>query len=230
MSITTPKAWTEFLLRFPNHHILQTAAWGELKANFGWQPVRVIQENCGAQILFRSLPLGYSLAYIPKGPLGVNWEELWSEVDAVCKARKAVFLKVEPDLWEGESDSLSGGEPPPGFSLSPHEIQPPRTLVIDLEGSEDQILARMKQKTRYNIRLARRKEVVVRQTSDIQTFHQLIQFTGERETFGVHNREYYQRAFDLFEPGGHCTLLIAEFEEQPLAGLMVFAQGDRGNV
>jgi lipid II:glycine glycyltransferase (peptidoglycan interpeptide bridge formation enzyme) len=85
----------------------------------------------------------------------------------------------------------------------------------------------MKQKTRYNIRLARRKGIVIRQTSDIESFHQLIQITGERETFGVHSQAYYQQAFDLFEPKGHCALLMAEFEEKPLAGLMVFAQGER---
>jgi lipid II:glycine glycyltransferase (peptidoglycan interpeptide bridge formation enzyme) len=99
--------------------------------------------------------------------------------------------------------------------------------VVDLQGTEDQILARMKQKTRYNIRLARRKGVVIRQTGDVETFYQLMEITAERDAFGVHNRTYYQQAFDLFEPRGQCALLIAEFEEQPLAGLMVFTRGKR---
>ena len=183
--------------------------------------------DCGAQILFRSLPLGFSLAYIPKGPVGADWDHLWPEVDAVCKERRAIFLKVEPDLWEGEPDSPWGGAPPSGFRLSPHEIQPPRTILIDLKNPEDQILAQMKQKTRYNIRLAQRKGVVIRQTSDVDAFHQLMEITAERDTFGVHALEYYQRALDLFEPRGDCALFFAEFEEQPLAALMVFARGWR---
>ena len=45
-------------------------------------------------------------------------------------------------------------------SESSHNIQPPRTIIVDLHGTEDDILARMKQKTRYNIRLAAKKGVV----------------------------------------------------------------------
>lgn len=227
MPLVSEQDWNDFLAGFPEAHILQTAAWGVLKSGFGWQAAHVLVGDSGAQVLFRKLPLGFSLAYIPKGPVGANWEKLWPEVDAICKARRAVFLKVEPDLWEDASDLLLGGAPPRGFCLSPHEIQPPRTLVIDLTGSEDQILGQMKQKTRYNIRLARRKGVVIRQTSDVETFHKLMEITAERDTFGVHSLAYYQQAFDLFAPRGQCALLMAEFEEQPLAGLMVFARGPR---
>ena len=222
MPIISPPEWTEFLSQYPDAHILQTAAWGQLKGEFDWQATHVVAGDSGAQVLFRKLPLGLSLAYIPKGPVGEDWAPLWPEVDAVCKEKRAVFLKVEADLWEGDVDSDQGGQPPLGFQLSPHEIQPSRTLVVDLQGTKDQILARMKQKARYNIRLARRKGVVVRETCDIETFYQLMQVTGERDAFGVHSQEYYQRALDLFEPRGNCVLLCAEFEEQPLAGLIVF--------
>jgi peptidoglycan pentaglycine glycine transferase (the first glycine) len=227
MSLVTPQEWTEFLAQYPDVHVLQTSAWGQLKSEFDWRVAHVVVENTGAQILFRKLPLGLSLAYIPKGPVGPNWDDLWPEVDAVCKKNRAVFLKVEVDLWEDDLASVGGGHPPSGFQISPHEIQPPRTLVVDLQGTEDQILARMKQKTRYNIRLARRKGVVIRETCDVDLFYQLMQVTGERDAFGVHSRAYYQRVIDLFEPRGNCKLLCAEFEEQPLAGLMIFAYGKR---
>jgi lipid II:glycine glycyltransferase (peptidoglycan interpeptide bridge formation enzyme) len=69
--------------------------------------------------------------------------------------------------------------------------------------------------------------VVIRQTSDVETFHKFMEITAERDTFGVHSLAYYQQAFDLFAPRGQCALLMAEFEEQPLAGLMVFARGTR---
>lgn len=224
--ISSPE-WSAFLSKYPDAHILQTAAWGQLKSDFDWKATNVVTGNTGAQILFRKLPLGLSLAYIPRGPVGNDWGKLWPEVDRICKEKKAIFLKVEPDIWESESDITSGWQPPSGFSLSPHEIQPPRTLSVDLQGNEDQILARMKQKTRYNIRLARRKGVVIRQTCDVDVFYQLMQVTGERDAFGVHSKAYYQRAMDLFEPRGNCVMLCAEFEEQPLAALIVFAHGKR---
>ena len=60
-----------------------------------------------------------------------------------------------------------------------------------------------------------------------EVFGQLMDVTGERDAFGVHTLEYYQRAYDLFHPQGGCELLIASYEGQPLAGVMVFKQGER---
>ena len=228
-----PEEWSEFLFSHPNAHILQTEAWGQLKSDFDWQAVQVISDRdlgksqSGAQILFRRLPFGLSLAYIPKGPVGTRWDMLWSEVDSVCEARRAIFLRVEPDLWEGVSNSDVWGLESFGFQISQHNIQPPRTLIVDLSGTDDQILARMKQKTRYNIRLARKKGVVIRQTRDIDTFYNLMQVTSERDAIGVHSKNYYQRALDYFEPHGQCALLSAQFDGVPLAALMVFARGKR---
>ncbi len=166
------------------------------------------------------------MAYIPKGPLGSDWEGLWPLVDAMCRENRAVFLKVEPDAWEGDScpaEALGRA----GFRPSPHDLQPRRTIVIDLQGDEDQILARMKQKTRYNIRLAGRKDVQVAASDDLDAFSRLVEVTGERDAFGVHTPEYYRRAYELFHPSGKCELFIASYEGQPLAGLMVFAHGER---
>jgi lipid II:glycine glycyltransferase (peptidoglycan interpeptide bridge formation enzyme) len=218
-------AWRQMLGRYPQAHLLQTTEWGDLKAHFGWQPVRVTAGDAGAQVLFRGLPLGFSLGYIPKGPLGEDWDMLWPEIDAVCRERRAVFLKVEPDAWEG--DPVEGVLAGAGFRRSAHEIQPRRTIAVELHGEEDQVLAAMKQKTRYNIRLAARKGVVVEPSDDLGVFGQLMDVTGERDAFGVHTLAYYQRAYDLFHPKGNCELLIASFEGQPLAGVMVFRQGKR---
>ncbi|MDH3943963.1 MAG: peptidoglycan bridge formation glycyltransferase FemA/FemB family protein [Anaerolineae bacterium] len=214
--------WNEFVSHQPDAHLLQTGAWGELKAAFGWQVVRLQAGDAGAQVLFRSLPLGYSLAYIPKGPVGPDWDALWPEIDALCRERKAVFLKVEPDHWHGDDSRL-----PADFIPSRHTIQPRRTVMLSLSGDEDEILARMKQKTRYNIRLSAKKDVSVLPSDDLQTFSEMAAVTGQRDGFGVHNLAYYQRAYDLFHPGGNCELLLAEYEGRPLAALMVFAQGSR---
>lgn len=223
----TPSEWKNFIERFDAQpHLLQTDAWGELKGAFGWQPVYLASEESGALILFRRLPGGFSLAYIPRGPLGSPqaWEPLWEEVDALCRRRRVVFLKVEPDGWEDDPQLVN---PPPGFRLSPHTIQPPRTLVLDLQGSEEELLARMKQKTRYNIRLAVKKGVTVAPSNDIETFHRLLLVTGERDRFGVHSLDYYRKAYALFHPRGECELLLANYSGEALGGVMVFARGKR---
>jgi lipid II:glycine glycyltransferase (peptidoglycan interpeptide bridge formation enzyme) len=147
-------------------------------------------------------------------------------IDAACRKKRAVFLKVEPDTWEVATD-MTESQPPPGFQPSLHAIQPRRTLIVDLQGDEDELLARMKQKTRYNIRLATRKGVVIKQSDDISSFYQMMKITGVRGEFGVHTEAYYQWAYDLFKPRDECALLIAEFGGQPIAAFMVFSRGTR---
>ncbi|RIK30672.1 MAG: methicillin resistance protein [Anaerolineae bacterium] len=212
--------WNQFLNGHPNAHLLQTGEWGELKSAFGWKPVRVISENVGVQILFRKLPLGFTIGYIPKANLA---ESLWREIDSVCKQHRAIFLKVEPDLWNDQKRETWNLK----LETSPHNIQPPRTIIVDLTSDEETILARMKQKTRYNIRLAEKKGVTVRAWDDIESFHKMMLVTGGRDGFGVHSLEYYRRAYELFHPKGMCEILVAEYEGKPLAALFVARNGNR---
>ena len=216
-------------------HLLQMGEWGELKKDFGWKPVRIISENIGAQILFRKLPLGFTIGYMPKPVFSEQLSEIsnefWDEVDSACKKNNAVFLKIEPDAWieEFQPFDLAQDKPSdfPTFKPSTHNIQPPNTIIVSIKEDEEVILSRMKPKCRYNIRLAEKKGVIVRTWDDIQAFHQMMLITGGRDNFGVHSKEYYQRAYDLFHPKGTCELLVAEFEGKPLASLMVFANGKR---
>jgi peptidoglycan pentaglycine glycine transferase (the first glycine) len=224
----TADQWREFVEQNSHAHLLQTAAWGELKADFGWEAVRLKRENmAGVQILFRRLPLGLRFAYIPKGPIGeqasLEDKTFWSQVDRQCRRRRAVFLKIEPD----EEQIASFVTPPADFQISPHAVQPLRTIVVDLSDDLETILGNMKQKTRYNIRLAEKKGVHVHLSTDIELFYQLMLKTSEREEFGIHSLEYYRKAYELFQPSGRCELFMAEFEGTPLAALLVFAQGER---
>jgi peptidoglycan pentaglycine glycine transferase (the first glycine) len=249
MPEVTAKIWGEFISACPEAHILQTGLWGKLKAKFGWDVAWVLSNKdqpaggnaAGVQILFRNLPLGYSMAYIPKGPVGGNkekstgylgWDAIWPEVDELCHRRKAIFLKVEPDLFEPlelieNPEGLLSIPMPQGFTSSVHSIQPLRTILVDLSVSEAQILARMKQKTRYNIRLAGKKGIKVIASSDVETFHRMLIVTGARDGFGVHRVEYYREAYRLFEPEGQCQLFLASFNGEPVAGLMAFARGSK---
>jgi lipid II:glycine glycyltransferase (peptidoglycan interpeptide bridge formation enzyme) len=221
--------WDSFVAQYPNPHILQTSAWGQLKADFGWEVVHVAAQDCGAQILIKHILRGIRFAYIPKGPVGTNWDPLWPEIDDICHRRKCICLKVEPDCWMvGDNASkISTEQIPKNFVHSDHNIQPMRTLIIDISLPETEILERMKQKTRYNINLALRKNVIVRPSVDLDAFYNLMEITGQRDQFSVHNRAYYQRAYDLFHAQDHCQLFVAEFDNTPLAALIVFRNGNR---
>ncbi len=219
--------WNRFLESHPNTHLLQMGEWGELKKDFGWKPVRIVLNNeTGCQILFRRLPLGLTLGYMPKPVFSGQWtmvsEQFWKEVDFLCKKNHTIFLKIESDAWVEEFLI-----PHSSFLISPHNIQPPRTIVIDIKDSEEIILARMKPKCRYNIRLAEKKGITIRTWEDISAFHEMMTVTGGRDNFGVHSKEYYQRAYELFHPKGTCELLVAEYEGKPLAALMIFSNAKR---
>lgn len=217
----TRAEWDEFYTRFPNAHFLQSGAWGDLKSRFGWKAVRVIEGESGAQLLFRLFPLGYSIAYLAKGPLSED-DAIYRQIDQVCRSNRAIFLKIEPDRFEGNGLLKT---PFPDLRAS-KPIQPRRTVVVSLEGSEEDILGRMKQKTRYNIRLAEKKDVVVKPSSDVAEFHRMAQSTAQRDAFGVHTKAYYQAVYDLFHPAGACELLTAYYNDQPLAALFVLKQGE----
>jgi lipid II:glycine glycyltransferase (peptidoglycan interpeptide bridge formation enzyme) len=218
----TLNEWNDFIASHPNAHILQSGAWGELKSSFGWKVVRMINGECGAQILFRKLPGRFTIGYIPKGPVGQSGE-LITELDEVCRENRAIFLKIEPDIWEPEKalflDKQAG-------LVKTKSVQPQRTVVISLDGTDDELLGRMKQKTRYNIHLAEKKGIEVRSSDDIQTFHNMSEITGKRDRFGVHSLNYYNKVLELFKPAGHADLLMAYYEDHPVAGLIVFGIGD----
>jgi lipid II:glycine glycyltransferase (peptidoglycan interpeptide bridge formation enzyme) len=221
--------WEQFLTYYPDAHILQTSAWGQLKAEFGWQVFHVIDNGSGAQILIKQVLPGIRFAYIPKGPVGLGFDKLWPEIDTLCRQNRCAFIKVEPDSWMNEDNKtvIPAEQISKSFVHSYHSIQPLRTLIINITDDETNILGRMKQKTRYNINLAMKKNVIVKPQTELGKFYNLMEITGQRDQFGIHSLAYYQRAFDLFNAQQNCQLLLAEYEETPLAALIVFKHGNR---
>lgn len=235
-------AWDAFVESHPHGSLLQTTNWARLKNRFGWSSHRVWLKKdgrfvAGAQVLFRSAALGIvKFAYIPHGPL-LNWEDdeqikiLLSQIDQSVYQHGAGILKLEPLLWQKEMAPAEWTAVCERNDLLVTEdtIQPPRTVMVDLRGSEEEILAAMKSKTRYNIRLSARKGVTVRHgaAADLPAFHRLMAETGRRDNFGTHAPQYYRDAFNLFAPQ-HATLIFAEYEGRPLAAAFIIAFGKTG--
>lgn len=220
------EAWDEFLSSHPQAHILQTSAWGELKASFGWSVRWWKYQGLGAQILVRQLAPGIKLGYIPMGPIGDLSERARMGLIEFASTLRLSILKIEPDEYLTESGAVDKLQNL-GFRASNQSIQPRRTLVVDISSEEEDILARMNQKTRYNIRLADRKGVAIRPWDDVQSFSNMVQETAARDDFGAHNTAYYQKAYNLFKIRDECELFVAEVEDEPLAAVMVFSRGER---
>ncbi len=230
MNVITPSPaeWDSFVLSQPRGHVLQLSAWADLKSAYGWTADRVAVTDGnrivgGAQILFKRLPfrLG-TMAYLPMSDLPAPGSALEKAVDQMCKRHHAAFLKAEPGYFIDQPMPSFGS----AYRLSPQTVQPPNTVVIDISGTEDAIMARMNQGTRRKIRQSLKNDILYTEASrdDVRKFTQIMQVTGSRNEFGVHEPAYYDLAYSLLIPQ-HGALILAEHEGDPLAGVFVCAVG-----
>jgi peptidoglycan pentaglycine glycine transferase (the first glycine) len=229
---TDQAAWDARVAAAPGGHLLQSWAWGALKAGFGWRAQRLAVGGACAQVLFRRLPAGLgAIGYAPRGPAADFGDEaalraLLEAIRPLARQQRALCLKIEPN--REDDPALADCLRALGFRPSPQPIQPRRTIVVDLDAAPEALLERMKQKTRYNVRLAARKGVTVRagDEADLAAFYRLMARTAARDRFGIHSRAYYEAAHRLFVAAGRGRLLLAEHEGRLLAGLVAFAFGD----
>lgn len=251
-------SWNEIIRKLPGAHFLQVQEWADVKRSVGWAREEMTwtddQGNIrgAAQLLVRSVRLlrygpRISVGYIPRGPLN-DWEDrverarVLKSLEAKARQSGLVFLKIDPDILRSiglneESDSsenLPGGQlidelRERGWKFSPEQIQFKNTMVLDLSGSEDDWLARMKQKTRYNVRLAIKNGVTVRKArlDDLPMLYRMYAETANRDGFIIRPEAYYLDVWKKFIGGGMAEGLIAEFDGTVLAGLIFFYLGPR---
>jgi lipid II:glycine glycyltransferase (peptidoglycan interpeptide bridge formation enzyme) len=161
------------------------------------------------------------VAYAPRGPLAddLSASELAAftrAVDQECRRRRSIAVLIEPETHElplrlGRSQLWKSNRV---------NIQPRRTIKVFIGQSDDALLAQMKPKTRYNVRLAERRGVTIRQgsISDVPLFYSLLQETAGRDGFGIHDLAYYEGMLRSF--GDDIVMLLAEIDHEPAAGLL----------
>lgn len=233
--VTDPDAWDAFVIEQAGTSILQAYEWGELKREFGWNPLRLMIEEhgtpvAGAQILLKNSPIG-PMAYIPHGPL-VDWNRrelvhfTMQQIHKQLRRRMAVFVKVEPAL-KNEA-SIASTLTNEGFRQG-DTIQPRSTIIVDLKPSFEQLSAKLNIKMRYNMRLAERRGVTCMEgtAADIPLFYRLMQATSQRAGFSIHSLDYYRRIWEKLEQRGMAQLLFATYGEHVLATTMLFVLGNR---
>lgn len=229
--------WDSFVAASPYGHVLQSWEWGEVKARSGWQVTRLAlgvgeQWHAAAQIQVRPLPFGFGkVAYVPKGPV-LDYQDpallraMLNALRGFARAQGAISLKIEPEVVEpsevGAELVARGLTPAPPVQLR-------STIWVDLAPSEDKILAGMKQKTRYNIRLAARKgvEVSAAGREDLAAWYAMYETTARRDGFTIHDLAYYRAVLEHLQPAGLATLLLARYAGAPLAGIIIFLLGEK---
>ncbi len=215
--------------------------------------------SAAALILKRTIPMGgmsarLSILYAPKGPL-LDWtneslrNRVLNDLQALARKQGAIFLKIDPDIIlgtgvpAGEDDVIdpqgqlmTSELRHRGWLYSSDQIQFRNTVLIDLSPSEGDLLARMKQKTRYNVRLAEKKGASLRvgRLGDLGMLYKMYAETSVRDGFVIREEGYYQTVWELFMAGNESSVvngqwskpfaepLIAEVDHEPVAAIFVF--------
>jgi len=227
--------WNALVAREGSFSLTQSWEWGAFKERLGWNVYRIGVEDdaaliAGAQLLIKPLPLGFSVAYVPRGPVG-HWLEdeaaslLFSELERLARTNRAVFLKIEPPV-QGEPQVLALLNRY-RFRQSRITNQPQTTMMLDISQPPEEILERMRKKTRQYIRRAEREGITTRlgDAKDLPAFCELMRLTGNREGFANRSPQYYQAEWDAFSPSDRCALLLAYYEKQLIAVRTVYYFG-----
>jgi lipid II:glycine glycyltransferase (peptidoglycan interpeptide bridge formation enzyme) len=218
-----------------------------------------VQPSAATLILKKTIPMGgmsarLSVLYAPKGPL-LDWtnvplrNRVLNDLQAFARKQGGIFLKVDPDVVLGTGIPASEEDITDqhgqavmselkrrGWRFSADQIQFKNTVLIDLSASEEELLARMKQKTRYNIRLAEKKGVALRigKQEDLGMLYQMYAETSVRDGFVIRDEAYYRIVWELFMAGREWSMvggplslpfaepLIAEVDGEPVAAIFVF--------
>lgn len=240
--ITYPERerWNAFVAASPHGSVLQSYEWGELKACFGWQPLRVVLEEegkilAGVSLLKREIPfIRRSFFYAPRGPI-VDYanKELFHDLLEVVEKQAdrdhVISLKIDPEVEE-DFPSLRENFKSLGFEKALKQVQPRATFILDLGPSLEDILAGFEEKTRYNIRLAEKKGIVIKEDASekaLDSFYRIYLETSKRDKFIVHPIKYYQKIREILFPSKMGTIFTAYFNEKPIASVIVFTFGKK---
>lgn len=250
--------WDRIIADLPDTHLFQSWEWGEIKKRNAWEPIPQVWKGenreiyAAGLILKRSIPLGglgfgLCLLYVPRGPL-LEWKDKYrrsrilDELQSICKREHAIMIKIDPDVVIGRGIPGSEDDRPDAdgqalleelkarhWVFSNEQIQFCNTVQLDLSGSEETWLGRMKQKFRYNLNLAKRKGVSVRQArlNDLPVLYRMYLETSVRDDFVIRSEDYYMKVWQTFINMGTADGLVAEVDGEIVSGLFLFHFGKK---
>jgi lipid II:glycine glycyltransferase (peptidoglycan interpeptide bridge formation enzyme) len=194
-------------------HPLQTPAWGEFRKSMG---IDVVQIN-DWQLTFHKIPYTpWTVGYFPKGPAPTK--KMVDVLRELGKQKNAIFIQIEPNTTEKVN-----------LKPSHHPLFTHYTFVLDLTKSEDELLAAMHPKTRYNIKVAQKHNVKIAEDNSPAAFKEYLRLTEEttsRQRFYAHNTNYHKTMWDIMQKEGIAHLFTASYEGEVLSAWIVFVWGD----
>ena len=235
--------YKKFLESHERCNFQQSLEWGNVKTS--WKKEVILSEDDKGNIRgslcvwIRKIPIFGNLMYSARGPVCNLYNEdiiadLAKGANELAKKYKAFVLRVEPDVLKIDEkfrDIISKN----GFKIKDDskdfkdEIQPRFVFRLDIKGNnEEEIFGAFHQKTRFNIRLATKKGVTIKEGSkeDLKDFHNIMVETGERDNFIIRSLSYFEKMYDELAPN-HMKLLMAYHENEPIAGIIPIMYGNK---
>ena len=241
----TPELYAEydaFIAAHPKGHFMQTREWGKHKDSWTWEGLICRDENGKIKgslgLLIRKMPMmPWSLMYSARGPVWdegdyATLRELISGARELAKKYKAYCLKLDPDVPSSDTalrdELVSQGFTPPPDTKNFESVQPRYVFRLYLQGrGEEEVFDSFESKTRYNLRLARKKGVEVKLCGKelLPEFCRIMNETGARDDFIVRNEAYFASMLDNL--GENARLYMAFYEGAPIAGTIAIHFGDK---
>lgn len=208
-------------------HPLQSWEWGEAREKMGIDIMRIGEFSSEQlqnvfQLTFHPIPYtNFKVGYLPRSVMPSA--DVMNVLKEEARKRNVVFIKMEPYIQKRLIMSNQNG-----IVDSPHPLFPRWTQILDLTLSEDEMLKKMKPKTRYNIGLAKRKGVTVRKMSDekgFEIFSKLYFETTSRQGYRGHNEAYHRLVFETLK-NNIAHIFVAFYKNTPLSSFEVFTFND----
>jgi len=211
-------------------HPLQTWVWGQARQNTGIKILR-LGEFQGEKlkkvylITFHQIPFtNFNIGYIPRSDLPTK--ELLEFLKKIAKEYKLIFVKFEPYIEKSKTKNLNFSN----LKRSPHPLFTNWTIISDISQDKEKLFANLKSKTRYNINLAQKKGVYVKEVSNekgYNIFEDLYFKTINRQKYKGHNRFYHRKIWEAVK-NKMSHILIAYYDNIPLAAYHLFIFKNRG--
>lgn len=194
--------------------LLQTKEWADFRVSQGWQA----QNIDDVWILERNLPFSKSFLYVPEVEwASLNIEEILQNIQKNIKKNNQIFLRLE--ILDEIDTKIVQKLHESGFVKAFEELQPEYRQVIDITSAEEEILSQMKEKGRYNIKIAQKNEVSVEKSENIDEFYKIFVETAKRDGFSIRPKQYFEKMFEIL--GDNVELITAEFQGKIIAAEIV---------
>lgn len=224
--------WDSFVAAHVDGHHVQSIPWARFQESRGWKAVRVtarVGDSIvgGAQILVKHVMGLGAIGYLDQGPIvdkghAEQYDEIIAAIERAVATHGIRILVAQPP-----NDDAASRMTRLGFGPTDLPITAGATVVVDLAAERDEVLARMKSKTRYNIRKGLKSDLRVRHgnRADVEVFHGMLESTAARQGFKTNPLGYFLSQFDALAPQGMWKMLLAEDESGPVSAILLIAFG-----